>query len=192
MQVLIGYYLTWDLKQIDDILCWFWKCLSTILKCLKCLTLLKSSIVSILYSLYCNFKDLDWFANKILSKTEIALAIIPQSIWYQLCKANQNNFSTILKCLSHAKPNDLQETLQTSLDVIWPSPLTRKPSSHKIAWPSNPVSRKSNTPIVISCFPKKQWCLLLFVKSVMWLNGNSTKYLKWNKEHVYVYSHLRL
>ena len=59
-QALLVPYLILDLEQIVDVSRWFWKRLSTILKRLKSLTLLKSSIVSDLCRLYSDFKDFVW------------------------------------------------------------------------------------------------------------------------------------
>ena len=91
-RVSVVYYHIGDLERIVDVSRWFWKRLSTILKRLKRVTLLKSSIVSILCSLYSDFKDFDWFASKIFPKTEIAVAIIPKSTQRKLYEANRNDF----------------------------------------------------------------------------------------------------
>ena len=127
----VVYYLIWDLERIVDVSRWFWKRLSTILKRLKRLTRLKSSTVSILCSLNSDFKDFDRFTSEIFPKTEIAVAIILQSTQRKLFKANRNDFSTILKRLSRVKSDDSLKTVRALLDVLWPSPLTRKPSIHK-------------------------------------------------------------
>ena len=132
-QVSVVYYLIGDLERIVDVSRWFWKRLSTILKRLKRLTLLKSSTVSILCSLYSDFKDFDWFASEIFPKTEIAVAIIPQSTHRKLYKANRNDFSTISKRLSRVKCDVSLKTVRALPDVLWPYPLTKKTSLQKIS-----------------------------------------------------------
>ena len=135
-RVSVVYYLIGDLERIVDVSRWFRKRLSTILKRLKRLkrlTLLKSSTVSILCSLYSDFKDFDRLANEIFPKTEIAVAIKPKSPHRKLYKANRNDFSTISKRLSRVKCDVSLKTVRALPDVLWPYPLTKKPSLHKIS-----------------------------------------------------------
>ena len=135
-RVSFVYYLVGDLERIVDVSRWFRKRLSTILKRLKRLkrlTLLKSSTVSILCSLYSNFKDFDRLASEIFLKTEIAVAIIPQSTHRKLYRANRIDFSTISKRLSRVKSDDSLETVRALPDVLWPYPLTKKTSLQKIS-----------------------------------------------------------
>ena len=132
-RVSVVYYLIGDLERIVDVSRWFRKRLSTILKRLKRLTLLKSSTVSILCSLYSDFKDFDRLASEIFPKTEIAVAIIPQSTHRKLYKANRNDFSTISKRLSRVKSDVSLKTVRALPHVLCPYPLTKKPSLHKIS-----------------------------------------------------------
>ena len=132
-------------------LCWFWKCLSMIMKHLKHLTLLRPSIVSHLCRSYSNFKDFALWASTIFSKTKIAV-----TSYHSLHRVNSKRF---IEMFSHQFQNKL---VVSKLLIHWKwyklclrffGPLPHQKTLITQNTVLSPFSRNHNIPGAISCSP---------------------------------------